>query len=370
VAVFASENLDAVARKWLNPHQDTNLNFIMMEATQMAYKLAAGVWCDNPGASRFGEATRTARTIEERIKAYKKLGLSGIEAHDNEITSKMAPEIKKLLDRTRMRVALYTANFFWNKKYTNGALASHDPKVRKEAVEQLKRAIDTAHVLEADVLVYWNGQEGQDVAFGKDGLEALGYLRDAFNEALEYDATNYGDKAIPVAIEPKPNEPRCSMLLPTVGDAIAFSYSLDPRYQAKVGVNPEVAHSIMVGLDYTKDIETAFFHNKLFHIHLNDQEGPKYDQDLPFAAVNAKRGLEIIACLKNNSYGGWVSFDLNPLRTDAEDKRNNIIKACMANFKRLSALADKLDWNKIKRFRRAGDFSGLDMYIDSVLLSA
>jgi len=336
----------------------------------MAYKFAAGVWCDNPGASRFGEATRKARTIRERIRAYKKLGLSGIEAHDNEITAQMAKRIKKVLDDNRMCVALYTANFFWDKKYTNGALASHDPKVRNAAVDQLKKAIDTAHVLEADVLVYWNGQEGQDVAFGKNGVEALGYLRDAFNEALEYDATNYGDKAIPVAIEPKPNEPRCSMLLPTVGDAIAFSYSLEPRYQAMVGVNPEVAHSIMVGLDYTKDIETALFHNKLFHIHLNDQEGPKYDQDLPFATVNAKRGLEILACLKNNKYQGWISFDLNPLRTDSEEKRNNIIKGSMANFKRLSVIADKLSWRRIKRFRSTGDFSGLDMYIDSVLLSA
>jgi xylose isomerase len=336
----------------------------------MAYKFAAGVWCDNPGASRFGEATRTARTIEERIKAYKKLGLSGIEAHDNEITAEMAPKIKKVLDDNRMCLALFTANFFWQKKYANGALASHDPAVRRQAVEQLKRAIDTAHVLDACVLVYWNGQEGQDVLFGKDGVEALGYLRDAFNEALEYDATNYEDRAIPVAVEPKPNEPRCSMLLPTVGDAIAFSYSLDPRYQSMVGVNPEVAHSIMVGLDYVKDLETALFHKKLFHVHLNDQEGPKYDQDLPFGSVNAKRGLEIIACLKNNDYRGWISFDLNPLRTDSDEKRNNIIKACMANFKRFSATAEKLDWKKIKRFRSAGDFSGLDMYIDSVLLSA
>jgi len=335
----------------------------------MAYKFAAGVWCDSPGASRFGEATRSARTIEEKIRAYKKLGLLGIEAHDNEITAEMAPQIKKILDDNRMNVALYTANFFWEKKYANGALASHDPRVRKAAVEQLKKAIDTAHVLEASVLVYWNGQEGQDIAFGKDGVEALGHLRDAFNEALEYDATNYGERAIPVAIEPKPNEPRCQMLLPTVGDAIAFAYSLDPRYQSWVGVNPEVAHSIMVGLDYTKDIETALFHNKLFHVHLNDQEGPKYDQDLPFAAVSAKRGLEIVACLKNNDYRGWISFDLNPLRTDPEEKRNNIIRASMANFKRLSAIADRLDWKKIKRFRAARDFSGLDMYVDGVLLS-
>jgi len=335
----------------------------------MAYRLGAGVWCDNPGASRFGEATRSARTITERIKAYKKLGLSGIEAHDNEITAQIAKRVKKVLDANRMSVSLYTANFFWDKKYANGALASHDRAVRKAAVEQLKKAIDTAHVLEASVLVYWNGQEGQDVAFGKNGVEALGYLRDAFNEALEYDATNYGEKAIPVAIEPKPNEPRCSMLLPTVGDAIAFAYSLDPRYQSMVGVNPEVAHSIMVGLNYTKDLETALFHNKLFHVHLNDQEGPKYDQDLAFGSVNPKRGLEILACLRNNNYQGWMSFDLNPFRTDSEQKRNNIIKASIANFKRLSAIADKLDWRKIKRFRSAGDFSGLDMYIDSVLLS-
>jgi xylose isomerase len=335
----------------------------------MDYRLAAGVWCDNPGASRFGEATRKEKTIAERIKVYKKLGLSGIEAHDTEIPRQVAKRTKRMLDDNGMSVALFSANFFWDKRYANGALASHDAAVRKSAVEQLKRAIDTAHVLEASVLVYWNGQEGQDVAFGKDGVQALAHLRDAFNEALDYDATNYGEKAIPVAIEPKPNEPRCQMLLPTVADAIAFAYSLDPRYQSMMGVNPEVAHSIMVGLDFTKDIETAIFHKKLFHIHLNDQEGPKYDQDLAFASVSPKRGLEIIACLKNNKYQGWVSFDLNPLRTDSEEKRNNILKASIANFKRLSAIADKLSWRKIKRLRAAGDFSGLDMYIDSVLLS-
>jgi len=334
----------------------------------MAYKFAAGVWNDNPGASRFGDATRTKLAIPEKIRLFKEIGLWGIEAHDNEVTPRTAPEIKKVLDDLGMKCAMYTPNFFWDSKYANGALASHDPDVRKAAIAQAKKAVDTAHLLDAGVMVYWNGQEGSDVVFGKDGVSALGHLRDAFNDILAYDAKKYGEKALRLAIEPKPNEPRCHMLLPTIGDAIAFSYSLDPAHQARVGVNPETAHSLMVGLDYVKDLETALFHKKLFHIHLNDQEGPKYDQDLPFGAVNLKMALEVVALLQRHNYQGPISFDLNPLRTDSDAGRSNILKASMRNFERLSAIAQKLDWKKVEAFRSAGDFSGLDMYVDELLI--
>ena len=331
-------------------------------------KYVIGVWNDNPGGSRFGEPTRNAKSFVGKIRLYKTLGISGIEAHDNEIVPDMVPEVRKVLQEEGMFMAMYTPNMFWRKEYANGALASHDPQVRKMAVKQFKRAIDTAHELEAALIVYWNGQEGSDVAFGKDGVEALGYLRDGFNEILAYDSEQYGDKALRIAIEPKPNEPRCHMLLPTVGDALAFAYSLDVRYNDRVGVNPETAHSLMVGLDYVKDLETALFHNRLFHIHLNDQESPKYDQDLPFASVNPKLGLEAVATLERHNYNGLVAFDLNPLRTDSEEMRSNIIKASIRNYERLCAIAETIDWGKIEGLRAAGAFSELDMYIDKLLI--
>ena len=334
----------------------------------MELRFACGVWNDNPGLSRFGNATRKALSIPEKIANFARIGIKAIEAHDNEITAEMAEGIKKVLDDHGLACAMYTPNFFWDPKYANGALASHDPEIRKQAIQQAKRAVDTAHVLEASVMVYWNGQEGHDVAFGKDGVEALKYLRDAFNEILLYDLENYGDKALRLAIEPKPNEPRCHMLLPTIGDAIAFSYTLDERVRDRVGVNPEVAHSLMIGLDYVKDIETALYHGKLFHVHLNDQEGPKYDQDLPFGSVNPKMALEIVAVLERGGYDGYIAFDLNPLRTDSDEDRLNIIKASMRNFRRLYEIAKSLDWKKIEELRSAGKFSELDMYIDEKLI--
>ena len=327
-----------------------------------------GVWNDNPGGSRFGEPTRSTKSVIEKIRLYKTLGIAGIEAHDNEITPDMVPEVRKVLQEEGMFMAMYTPNMFWRREYANGALASHAPEIRKMAVEQFKRAIDTAHQLEAVLIVYWNGQEGSDVAFGKDGVKALGFLRDAFNEVLAYDSEQYGEKALRIAIEPKPNEPRCHMMLPTVGDALAFVYSLDSRYNGRVGVNPETAHSVMIGLDYVKDLETALFHKRLFHIHLNDQQSPKYDQDLSFASVNLKKGLEAVATLKRYNYKGLVAFDLNPLRTDSDEIRSNIIKASIRNFERLNAVADTIDWEKVEDLRAAGAFSELDMYIDELVM--
>ena len=335
----------------------------------MPVTFAAGVWNDNPGASRFGEATRPARTVIEKIKMFSSIGIKGIEAHDNEITADMVPEVMKALKDHDMFVAMYTPNFFWDKKYSNGALASHDENVRREAIEQAKRALDTAHRLGAGVLVYWNGQEGSDVAFGKDGVEGLAKLRDAFNEILEYDSENYKGKEIRLAIEPKPNEPRCHMLLPTVGDAIAFSYTVDERFRERVGVNPETAHSVMVGLDYVKDLETAIYHYKLFYVHLNDQEGPKYDQDLAFGSANPKKALEAVTVLDRNGYAGPISFDLNPLRTDSDEKRLNILKYSMDNYNKLLEVSTRLNFKEIEQVRGAGDFSGLDIMIDRVLIA-
>jgi len=334
----------------------------------MAITFVAGVWNDNPGASRFGEATRSAKTVIEKIGMFSKIGIKGIEAHDNEITPDMVPEVMKALKDNDMFVAMYTPNFFWDKSYSNGALASHDEKVRRRAIEQAKRALDTAHKLEASLIVYWNGQEGSDVPFGKDGVDGLKKLRDALNEILAYDSDNYRGKEIRLAIEPKPNEPRCHMLLPTVGDAIAFSYSLDERFRDRVGVNPETAHSVMIGLDYIKDLETALFHYKLFHVHLNDQEGPKYDQDLAFGSSNPKTALEVVTVLDRNGYPGPIAFDLNPLRTDSDEKRSNILKHSMENYRRLLEISTKLNFKEIGELRKKGDFSGLDMMIDRVLL--
>jgi xylose isomerase len=332
------------------------------------YIYSVGVWNDNPGASRFGEATRSSKTIVERIKMLKSLGVKAIEAHDNEVTADMATEIKKILDDEGLIQGMYTPNFFWDKEYANGALGSHDPKTRQIAIERFKKAIDTAHVLDARVVVYWNGQEGSDVALGKCGVDTLGYLQDAFNQVLEYDSENYGDKALRLAIEPKPNEPRCHMLLPTIGDALAFAMSLDPKYNQRVGVNPETAHSVMVGLDYVKDLEAALFFKRLFHIHLNDQEGPKYDQDLSFASAHLKRGLETIAVLKRHHYDGLIGFDLNPFRTDIEEERSRIIKTSIKNFERLAEIADGIDWTFVEELRSEAKFSLLDEYLDGLLM--
>jgi len=332
------------------------------------YTYCVGVWNDNPGASRFGEATRSPKSVMEKIKMLKNLGVMAVEAHDNEITSAMAPALRKLLDDEGMEMGMYTPNFFWDAQYANGALASHDAAIRRSAIDRFKKAMDTAHVLRAHVVVYWNGQEGSDVALGKCSLDALSHLQDAFNEILEYDASQYGDQALRIAVEPKPNEPRCHMLLPTVGDALAFAMSLNPRHNHRMGVNPESAHSIMIGLNYVKDLESALFYKRLFHIHLNDQEGPKYDQDLAFASAHLKRGLETLAVLVHHGYTGLIGFDLNPLRTDDEASRSQVIKTSIRNFEGLLAIAHKLDWQQIQIWRNKGAFSELDAYLDDLLL--
>jgi xylose isomerase len=221
---------------------------------------------------------------------------------------------KKALADTGMKVPMATTNLFTHPVFKDGAFTSNDRDIRRYAIRKVMRNIELAVELGAETYVCWGGREGAESDGAKDAYVALDRFREAFNILGEF-VTDNGYK-IKFAIEPKPNEPRGDIFLPTIGHALAFINSLDrPEL---VGLNPEVGHEQMAGLNFVHGIAQALWHGKLFHIDLNGQHGPKYDQDLVFGHGDLKSAFFLVDLLESYKYVGPKHFDYKPGRTESD----------------------------------------------------
>ncbi|HLK00390.1 MAG TPA: xylose isomerase, partial [Streptosporangiaceae bacterium] len=248
-------------------------------------------------------------------------------------------ELRKALDQTGLVVTTATTNLFGHPMFKDGAFTANEREVRRFALAKVIRNLDLAASLGARVYVFWGGREGAESGAAKDIRAALDRYAEALNLLCAYVREQGYD--IRFAIEPKPNEPRGDILLPTVGHALAFIGSLaDPDL---VGVNPEVGHEEMAGLNYAHGIAQALWHGKLFHIDLNGQHGPRYDQDLRFGAGNARGAFWTVDTLEAGGYDGPVHFDYKPPRTEDDDGVWASAAACMRNYLILRA--------KVRAFR-------------------
>jgi len=272
----------------------------------------------------FGDATRPWLDPVESVHRLAELGASGVSFHDDDLIpfgsdadtrEKLIMGFKKALDETGMKVPMATTNLFTHPVFKDGAFTSNDRDVRRFAIRKTLRNIDLAAELGAATYVLWGGREGAEIDAAKDVRNALSRYKEALDLLCQYVV----DKgySIRFAMEPKPNEPRGDIFLPTVGHAIAFIGALERPEM--VGVNPETGHEQMAGLNFMHGVAQALWHGKLFHIDLNGQRSIKYDQDLVFGHGDVLNAFFLVDLLENSEYDGPRHFDYKPMRTEDID---------------------------------------------------
>jgi xylose isomerase len=245
-------------------------------------------------------------------------------------------------------------------------MTSNDAAVRRKGLENARIAVDTTNQLGAKTMVFWNGREGFDFVLAKNGRDSFKRLVEGFNAVGRYGREKYGDK-VRFALEPKPNEPRANMYLANVGEVLYLISRLEPDIQPLFGVNPETAHSRIAGLDYLWDVELCLEAGKLFHIHLNGQDGQRYDQDLPFGYTEPLKDLALLVVLQDAAYADIVCFDVKAPRTDSIQDIQDILTVSGQNLEWLWERALAVDRSKIAQFRTENRATALTGYLASCL---
>ncbi|MGW6929062.1 xylose isomerase [Lentzea sp. NPDC054927] len=285
-----------------------------------ADKFSFGLWTVGwQGRDPFGEATRPELDVVEAVHRLSELGAYGLSFHDDDLFGFAATDREKQIGRlqgalaeTGMVIPMVTTNLFSHPVFKDGGFTSNDRAVRRFALKKVLRNIELAAELGAETYVLWGGREGSEYDTAKDVRAALDRYREAMNLLTQF-VTDRGYN-LRFAIEPKPNEPRGDILLPTVGHALAFITTLDRA--DLVGLNPEVGHEQMAGLNFVHGIAQALWHDKLFHIDLNGQRSIKYDQDLVFGHGDLMNAFALVDLLETAGYAGPRHFDYKPSRTE------------------------------------------------------
>jgi xylose isomerase len=313
-------------------------------------KFSFGLWTVGWQArDLFGEATRPVLAAVEAVHKLNELGAYGITFHDDDLIppgsgpgerQRIIDEFRAALDETGMVVPMATTNLFGDPVFKDGGFTSNDRTVRRYAIRKVMRNLDLAAELGARTYVFWGGREGSEVDFAKDVRAALDRYREAIDTLAQY-VLDQG-YTIRFALEPKPNEPRGDILLPSIGHALAFINELE--HADMVGINPETGHEQMATLNYTHGIAQALWVDKLFHIDLNGQKGPRYDQDLVFGYGDLLQAFSTVDLLDNGAPGGGPAydgprhFDYKPLRTE---DMSGVWESALANMELYLALREK-----------------------------
>ena len=310
-------------------------------------KFAFGVWCVmNRGRDPFGPETRPPLSGLEAVKGLAAHNVYGFEYHDDDLwplgaspaaKRRAVSEVKRVMRGTGIRCTAATTNLFSHPVFKDGAFTSHDAKVRAYAVQKVMANLETAADLGAGIYIFWGGREGTDVDIGKDPVEALKRFRECLNFLCAH-AIEQGYKMV-FSIEPKPNEPRSDTYLATAGHALAMIATLD--HPEMVGVNPEIAHVKMAGLNPLHEFAQVLEARKLFDIHLNGQKPLRYDQDMSFGSDNPKEALLLVKLLADYGYSGCKTFDAHPYRTEADPW--DFVDRNMRAYKVLEAKVDQVN---------------------------
>ncbi|MGZ5338290.1 MAG: xylose isomerase [Thermoleophilaceae bacterium] len=310
-------------------------------------KFTFGLWTvGHRGNDPFGVETRPGLKPAESVRKLAELGAYGVCFHDNDLVPLGADEseaerikgdFKAALDETGMKVSMATTNLFTHPVFKDGAFTSNDRDVRRYAIQKTMRGIDLGAELGAPLYVFWGGREGVEADAAKPARDALERFREALDFLCEYVRDQGYDMRI--ALEPKPNEPRGDIFLPTVGQMLAFIERLE--HSEMVGVNPEVAHETMAGLSFLHAVAQAQWAGKLFHIDLNGQRVGRYDQDFRFGAVGIKDAFFLVKLLEDSGYDGARHFDARPLRVESEEGIWDFASGCMRTYLALKAKAEE-----------------------------
>ena len=333
------------------------------------YRFSFGPWNIHEGADPFGPPVRHSITFGKKLKMYKKLGFDGVQFHDDDAVPgmnklspqqiiKKAKEVRKMLEGEGL-VAEFVAPRLWEDARTiDGAYTSNDPASRKYAKERSRRMIDIVEALNTKLIVLWFAREGTYVREAKDSKVAVGWIVEALNDMLAY------NPRVRIAIEPKPNEPMDQAYIPTTGHAVAVGFlTNEPE---RIGVNIETAHVVLAGLDPSDEMGFALAYSKLFSVHLNDQNGPKFDEDRSFGAVDLRRAFNQVRILDQYDYGKrgeFVGLDVKAMRTQKQEVATKHLRNSREIFLRLVELVRSLDRVKLEKLIKQRDYEELDMLI-------
>jgi xylose isomerase len=336
-------------------------------STKKDFQFSAGPWNLHPGADPFGPTVRPERAFVEKLRTFKELGFDYVQFHDDDAVpdgyshaerEKKAKEIKKLLDDHGLKAEICAPRHWEDAHGVDGPITSNSAADRTWGIERGKRTIDVARVLGTDRFVWWPAREGTYIRESKDAVTSFGYMLEFIDTMLEY------DKNIRILGEMKPNEPMDLMYLPTTGHFIAMAYkSRDPK---RVGILIESAHAILAGLDPSDEFAYAIFHQKLWGVHLNDQNGLKYDQDKVFGAVDLRRAFNQVDTLVRHGYGkdgAVIGIDVKAMRTQPAEKSFSHLKNSKEIFLDLVDLAHSIDRTAWKGYIDARDYEGLERFI-------
>jgi xylose isomerase len=313
------------------------------------HRFSFGLWTvGHPGFDPFGDPVRDVLPPVALVELLAEVGAWGVNFHDNDLVpidadaherDQIVAEFRKALDATGLVVPMATTNLFRDPVFRDGAFTANDPRVRAYAISKTMRAIDLGVELGATVYVFWGGREGVETDAAKDPLVALARYREAMDFLCSYVREQGYD--LRFALESKPNEPRGDIYLSTTGAMLAFIETLE--HSEMVGVNPEVAHEHMAGLNSMHHLAQAWSMGKLFHIDLNDQTPGRYDQDLRFGSANPKVAFFVVKFLEDVGYGGNRHFDARAYRTADYDDVKAFARGCMRTYLILKEKAEQ--WN-------------------------
>ncbi len=340
----------------------------------MPFKFSVGPWNVSSGADVYGPATRREIPMEEKIRKFKELGFDAVQFHDddavpniNELTEEEikaeARKVRALLDEVGLKAEFVAPRLWMDPHCVDGGFTSNSEEDRKFALWRAFRSIDIARELGADLIVLWLAREGTLCAESKSAVVGTKRIVEAIDAMLDY------DQSIRIAIEPKPNEPIDRSFCGTLGHVMGVSAATkDP---SRVGGLLESAHAVLAGLDPANEMGFALAFNKLFSVHLNDQNGLKFDEDRSFGAENLRQSFDQIKILKENGYGSrgeYVGLDVKAMRTTRDDAAYEHLKNSLAVVKALEAKADRYDYAFEKKCIRERNYEALEMYVLNLLM--
>jgi xylose isomerase len=312
-------------------------------------KFTFGLWTvGNVGRDPFGEPVRKPLSPVEIVHLLAEVGAYGVNFHDNDLVpidataaerNAIVRDFKAALKETGLVVPMATTNLFTDPAFKDGAFTANDPQVRAYALQKTMASIDLGVECGATTYVFWGGREGVETDSTKNPQDSMKRFREAMNFLIGYVKDQGYD--LKFALEPKPNEPRGDIYLATVGHALGFIATLDDP--SMVGVNPEVAHETMAGLNFLHGVAQAWDAGKLFHIDLNDQAPGRYDQDFRFGAVNPKSAFFLVKFLEDVGYSGSRHFDAHAYRTEGPEGVKDFARGCMRTYLILKEKAQR--WN-------------------------
>jgi xylose isomerase len=338
------------------------------------FRFSFGPWNIHEGADPFGPAVRGSVSFHRKLGLYRKLGFGAVQFHDDDAVPgldrltpaqivRRARAVKRALDAHGLKAEFVAPRLWEDPRTVDGAYTSNDPQCRRYARERTRRTLDIAAELGTDLVVVWLAREGTYLREAKDSKVAVDRLVAALDDMLAY------HPRLRIAIEPKPNEPMDQAYIPTTGHALALAARCaDP---ARVGVNIESAHAILAGLDPSDEMGFALSFGKLWTVHLNDQNGPKFDEDRAFGSVDLRRAFNQVRILDRYDYGRrgeWVGLDVKALRTQKAGAATEHLSNSRTLFLKLLAISRSLDERKMDALIAARDYEALDLYILKSLL--